>query len=278
MKNNLTAIILTKNEEYNIKKCLKNLKQFCDEIIVVDSYSTDKTKEICSAENVTFVEHQFINHSQQFNWALDNLNIESEWIIRVDADEEFTDELIEEISSKINNIDDNVNGIILKRRVYFMGRWIKHGGIYPLYILRIFRKGTAYSENREMDEHIVLKSGETLIFEHDFIDNNYKMLTDWIEKHNWYSTKEVNAYFNKKECNKELSSKQSLIRRWIKNNIFYKIPLFTRARLYFNYRYYIKLGFLDGEEGKIFHFLQAYWYRFLIDAKIYEAINKDDKR
>ncbi|MPQ43417.1 glycosyltransferase family 2 protein [Clostridium tarantellae] len=267
---NITAIVLTKNEEKNIVKCINNLKRFCKDILIIDSYSTDKTLELCEKLKVKVVQRKFIDHSEQFNWALENSNINTEWIIRVDADEEFTDELINEIKEKIDNIPNNVSGIVLKARVYFMGKWIKHGGIYPLHLLRLFRTGSAYSEKREMDEHIVVKYGEIIKFNNDFINNSNNTLTQWIDKHNWYSNKELKAYLNRNNDLSTLADKQNMKRRWLKNKVFYKIPLFTRAKLYYLYRYYIKLGFLDGQEGKIFHFLQAYWYRFLVDSKIYE--------
>lgn len=270
----ITAIILTKNEEKNIMKCIESIKQFCNKIIVVDSYSTDKTEEICRKYGVKFVQREFIDHSEQFNWALDNIYIDTEWIIRVDADEEFTSELANEINESLSKVDSEIAGIILKRRVHFMGKWIKHGGIYPLYLLRIFRKGSAYSEKREMDEHIVLKYGDMCKFKYDFIDNNNNLLETWIEKHNWYSGKEVKARLNKESDVAVLATKQNMKRRWLKQNIFYRAPLFTRAKMYYIYRYYIKLGILDGKEGKIFHFMQAYWYRFLVDAKIYEKESK----
>lgn len=297
MKLPISAIILTYNEELNLDRCLKSIKDWVSEIFIVDSYSTDGTAQIVKRYGAKIVEHSFENQAQQFNWALDNLDIKSNWILRLDADEYLTEELKKEITeifenlrmSDVLNIDgDNlgtsdvqkssdvkkleINGFYIKRRVYFMGRWIKHGGYYPTWILRLFRKGRARSEEREMDEHIILLEGRAGYLKNDFIDNNKKDLTFWVDKHNRFSSREV------KEILKESKTTQGLegpvvLRRLAKER-YYKLPIFLRAFVYFLNRYFLRLGFLDGKEGLIFHFLQGFWYRFLIDAKIYEITTK----
>lgn len=267
----LTVIILTKNEEKNIEKCLKSIQRFAKRIVVVDSFSTDNTKEICMKyEKIDFFEHEFENYAKQFDWAQNNTGINTRWIMRLDADEEVLPELQNEIIAKLPLLDKNIKGIILRRRVYFMGKWIKHGGIYPINMLRIFDKGFGKIEMKEMDEHLVV-DGETITFEHDFIDYNTKSLDWWIDKHNWYSNREVKDCLNLPKNNIDEIGSQGKFKRWMKNNVYLKMPLFMRPKLYYYYRYYIKFGFLDGPEGRIFHFMQAYWYRFLVDAKIYEA-------
>ena len=274
----LTTIILTKNEENNIEKCIKSLDGLAERIIVVDSFSDDNTKDLALSLNADVYENKFISHSNQFNWALKNCNITSEWIFRIDADEEMTAELVEEFKDKIPKITEGINGVFLRRRRYFMGRWIKHGDVYPEKVMRLFRTGTAESEDRTMDEHIVLKFGDAIEFESDFEDKDSKDLTFWINKHNWYSNKESAEFikiYTEQSSNNELHGKilgnQCERRRWLKNKIYYKIPLFVRPVFYFIYRYFFKLGFLDGKEGLIYHVLQAFWYRFLVDSKIYES-------
>ena len=250
-----------------MENCLKNAAGRVGEIFVVDSYSTDKTLEIAKKYGAKIAQRPFKNQAEQFNWALDNLDIKNEWILRLDADEYLTPELWEEISValKHENIktlnQNNINGFYLNRRVYFMGRWIKHGGYYPTWILRLFRKGKARSEQKKMDEHMVLSDGNSGKFKNDFIDDNKKDLTFWIEKHNGYSSREVDDVLNK-----------NYGRSWKK--YYYRMPMFCRAFIYFNYRYFLRLGFLDGKEGLIFHFLQGFWYRFLVDSKIYEMQKK----
>ncbi|GAK41108.1 hypothetical protein TCA2_3599 [Paenibacillus sp. TCA20] len=279
----LTVIILTKNEEVNLIKCVSSLQDLAKRIVVIDSYSTDRTEEICRELKIDFYQHEFTDHASQFNWALDNVDINTQWSMRMDADEELTVDLYSEIKTKLHQIKEPVNGIILKRRVYFLGKWIKHGDVYPQCLLRIFRTGTAICEQKLMDEHIVLLSGTSITFDKDLIDNNTKDLEWWTQKHNWYSGKEMEEYLRGiKRIEEEevhnikptLFKGQAERKRWIKDTIYYKIPLFTRPALYFCYRYFIKLGFLDGKQGVIFHFLQGFWYRFLVDAKIYEYRRK----
>lgn len=268
----LTVIILTKNEEKNLAKCIKSFQHIVKRIVVVDSYSTDGTISLAKDLGAEVYEHAFENHAAQFNWALENVGLNTQWVMKVDADEEFTPELAEEIQTRLDELPEQVKGVILRRRVCFMGRWIRHGAMYPQLLLRIFRVGHGMSEMKLMDEHLIITDGETVTFKKDFIDDNRKELEWWIGKHNWYSNKEVLDYQTKEESVEgSSSSMQAKLKRFVKNHGYYNLPKFFRAHLYFFYRYYIRLGFLDGTEGKIFHFLQAYWYRFLVDAKIYEC-------
>lgn len=281
----LTVVILTKNEENNLKKCIDSFRGIAKRFVIVDSYSTDGTKQLCKnlskKVNLDFYENEFIDYATQLNWGLKNTDIRTKWSMRMDADEELTPELVNEIKEKLENLNEDVKGVILKRRVYFMGKWIKHGGKYPELLLRIFRTGYAECEQKLMDEHMILLKGNRVTFKYDIIDNNNKNLEWWTHKHNWYSNREVLDYQSKviKENDKliEKEKGQAAKKRFIKNNGYYKLPLFFRAHMYFIYRYYFRLGFLDGKEGRIYHFLQAYWYRFLVDSKIYECEKFDIK-
>lgn len=293
----LTVIILTKNEEQNIRKCIESFGDMPKAFLIVDSFSTDGTENVCGdiakelSENgiqLDLVKHEFRDQADQFNWAIDNIPIHTEWFMRIDADEELLPELKDEIANKLPDVSSDINGIILRRRVYFMGRWIKHGGRYPEFLLRIIRNGKGRCEQRLMDEHMIISEGMTETFDNDLIDKNTKDLEWWTSKHNWYSSREVLDHMNVLEEENEHSDKadelednatsvQARRKRKIKNGGYYKLPKFFRAHLYFIYRYYIKLGFLDGTEGKIFCFLQAYWYRFLVDAKMYECEKTGNK-
>ena len=277
----LTVVILTKNEEDNLKKCINSVAPVAKRVVIVDSYSTDNTVAMAKSLGADVIQHQFENHAAQFNWALENSNISTKWVMKIDADEELTNELANELNCQIDKLPSYINGVILRRRVYFMGRWLKHGGKYPELLLRIFRFGHGMSEMKMMDEHLIITDGETVTFKYDFIDNNNKSLEWWIGKHNWYSNKEVleqqtrAAKVSGKITVEETStSMQAKIKRFIKNHGYYSMPKFLRAHLYFIYRYYFRFGFLDGTEGKIYTFLQAYWYRFLVDAKLYECESK----
>lgn len=253
----ITFIVLTKNEGKNIEACISSAKTLAKRIIVVDSGSNDKTVEIaqqCGAETVF---HEWCGHANQFNWALENCNIKTEWVFRLDADERVSKELAEEIISL--NDENGVNGYSMRWRVYFMDKWIKHGGTHKPYFLRLFRYEKGRVENKIMDEHIIVE-GEVKKLSNDLIHYDYKGLDAWVNKHVWYSNLEIETY-NKRAINN-------------KRGFYYKLPLFLRAKLYYWYRYYLQLGFLDGREGKILIYLQAYWYRFLVDAKIYEQKRK----
>jgi glycosyltransferase involved in cell wall biosynthesis len=276
----ITAVILTKDEEVNLAQCLQSIAHWVSEIIVVDSHSTDGTAAIAAKFGATFVEHDFTTQAEQFNWALEHLPIAGEWVLRLDADEAMSEELWEEISNELPRTPSDVNGFYLRRRMYFLGRWIRHGAYYPILLLRLFRKGKARSEYRAMDEHVVLLEGESRAFKNDFKDDNKKELSWWVAKHNTYASREARAIVegqNEASLTPRLFGSQSERKRWIKLHVYAKIPLFLRSALYFIYRYFFRLGFLDGKEGLAFHFLQGFWYRFLVDAKVYE-MRKAGKR
>ncbi|MGO4108859.1 glycosyltransferase family 2 protein [Paenibacillus sp. YAF4_2] len=284
----LTVVILTKNEEKNLRKCIESFRGIVKRFVIIDSYSTDATEDLCRildseleviGSKLDFYQNKWVDYATQLNWGLTQTNITSEWSMRMDADEELMEDLANEIKEELPSIGQEYTGIVLRRRVYFMGRWIKHGGRYPELLLRIFRTGKAMCEQKIMDEHMILSEGKTVNFKHDLIDNNTKDLEWWTNKHNWYSNREVldQQMTVEKVLNEAsllengTSTKQAKMKRKVKNNGYYRLPKFFRAHIYFFYRYYIKLGFLDGPEGRIFHFLQAYWYRFLVDAKMYEC-------
>lgn len=275
----ISIIILTKDEEANLPDCLASLKKLNAEFFIVDSGSTDQTVEIAQQAGCQIFEHFFENHAKQLNWAIQNLPITTTWIMRLDADERLTPELAEELQLVLSQTSDDTTAYQVKRRVFFMNRWIRHGGYYPTWLLRIWRTGLGTCEQRWMDEHIVVSQGKIANLQHDIIDENKKGLSFWIDKHNRYADREVKDLLNTGvEQDDPLLNKgqlsQATQRRWIKKNLYGRSPLFFRAFLYFLMRYTIGLGFLDGKEGLIFHFLQGFWYRFLVDAKIYELRKK----
>lgn len=277
MKLPITAIILTYNEELNISDCVNSIIEHVSEIIIIDSFSTDKTIEIVKKYGCRYFERKFVNQAEQFNWALDNVAINNEWILRLDSDEimlpETWKEIEEQFLSPAKLKENDVTGFYIKRRVYFMGRWIKHGGYYPAWFLRLWRRDSGRYEERAMDEHVILSRGKAINLLNDFEEHDKKDLSIWIQKHNQYASREAEAYLSK--AKNELTAKRRGCdpekRRWYKDNLYYKLPRFVRASLYWQYRYFIKLGFLDGVPGLIFHFLQGFWYRFMVDAKIYES-------
>ena len=274
----LTVVILTKNEENNLEKCIRSFQGVAKRFVIVDSFSTDGTVGLAKRLGADVYQNPWVDYATQLNWGLTHTGIDTAWTMRMDADEELTPELAEEIRTGLDALPAQITGVEIKRRVYFLGRWIRHGGIYPTILLRIFRTGKAVCEQTIMDEHMILQEGDCTRFQYDLIDNNTKDLQWWTGKHNWYSDREVADYLEKQKqmetgevVKPSLRGNQAEKKRWVKYMVYYKTPLMRRAHWYFLYRYFIKLGFLDGKEGLIFHFLQGYWYRFLVDAKIYEA-------
>jgi glycosyltransferase involved in cell wall biosynthesis len=274
----LAVIILTRDEEIHIERAICSLAPLVTQVFVVDSFSTDRTVEIARRLGAQVVQHEFVNYAKQFQWALYNLPIETDWVMRLDADEVLTHELIAEIARRLPEIPPAVTGVNLNRRHIFLDRWIRHGGRYPLTLLRIWRKGAARIEQRWMDEHMVLLHGSAVMFNHDFCDRNLNDLTFFTDKHNKYSTREAIDVVNRKyrlfEIDDGLAvdtvSLRVSVKRWIKENIYNRLPFWLGPFGYFIFRYVFQLGFLDGREGLTYHFLQGFWYRFLVSAKVGE--------
>ncbi len=277
---NISVVILTKNEELHIQRCIENIYSISKEIFIIDSYSTDKTIEIAKRyPKVQVLQHIWENnHAKQFNWALDNAPITGEWILRLDADEYLTEDLIEEIKSKLPSMPSNIYGISLKRRNIFQNKWVKHG-VYPVILMRLFRKGFGRSECRLMDEHIYITEGESIVLENDFCDHNLNNFAWYCQKHINYASREAAELLNikfglKSETNNSIElNEQARYKRELKFK-YSKKPLFWRSFAYFLYRYIIKGGMLDGKAGFLFAFFQAFWYRTLVDAIIFEIMNK----
>ena len=274
MKADITILILTYNESLHIRRAIESARKVAKKVIIIDSFSTDDTVTIAQLLGATVLQHEFINQAHQFQWAMDQGIIQTPWTMRMDADEYLTEQLVTEINTRLAGLPEEISGVELKRQVHFMGKWIRHGGYYPTRLLRIWRTGHAAIEQRWMDEHTYLTQGTQIAFNHDFVDDNLNSLTWWTEKHNHYATREAVDILSRKYAFQETKPKevnhsgQAGSKRWYKNNLYLRLPLFFRAFFYFLFRYWIKLGFLDGRKGLIWHFLQGFWYRFLVDAKI----------
>lgn len=272
----LAVIILTMNEEMHIERAIRSVAGIADRIFVADSGSTDRTVEIARSLEAEVRFNPWRNHATQFNWALGQLPPDVDWVLRLDADEFVTNDLAEEIAAKLPKFGPETAGVTLGRRMTFLGRTIRHGGIFPIRILRLFRPQYGHCEDRWMDEHITV-SGHVVAFDGEIIDDNGHSLTWWTAKHNGYASREAvelldleyrfmgRAHTLTQDAGSEANSK-----RWIKENVYARLPGGARALGYFIYRYVLRLGFLDGPEGLAFHFLQGFWYRFLVDAKLLE--------
>lgn len=268
--NDITAIILTKNEEVNIERCIRSVRGLAGRIVVVDSGSTDQTVPLARSLGVEVFEHPFLHYADQFNWALDNIGVQTTWVYRIDADEEVPAVLREELLRACDiHAEDDVNGFLMKHRLNFLGRDLMHGGAYPFVKLTVFKFGVGRFENRPMGEHVVLSEGRTLMLTHDCIHHDFKSLTAFVEKHNSYATREV-ADATARAAQQSVLYKRAERTKRIRDGFYYKMPMFLRAKLYYYYRFYFRMGFLDGRPGKIYAMLQAYFYRWLVDAKLYE--------
>ena len=273
----LTVVILTLNEERHIERALSSVQQIGDRFVVVDSGSTDRTGKIAQTLGAEVLTHPFVTHATQFNWALDQLPPDTDWVLRLDADEIVTPQLALEIKTSLDTLGDDIEGVVVSRRITFMNRPIRYGGLFPVRVLRVFRYGKGRCEDRWMDEHIKV-DGKTADFDGEIVDDNLNSLTWWTEKHNSYASREVvdilnlEHHFMPHETVASLKSgQQAGVKRWLKERVYARLPGGFRAFAYFGYRYVVRLGFLDGREGRTFHILQGFWYRFLIDAKLHEV-------
>ena len=285
----LSVIILTYNEELHIQRCIENVLPIAKDIFIIDSFSTDRTLGIAKKYlNVHILQNKWENnYAKQFNWGLEHTAITTQWVLRLDADEYLLPELVQELQTKLPLLPDDVTGIIFNRRHIFMGKWMKRG-IYPVKLLRVFRYGKGMCEQRLMDEHIQLTEGYAIEFEHDFCDHNMNNLSWFCHKHVNYAIREAVDLLDielnltgvaETDSDKEISP-QALAKR-MKKHKYAKQPLFWRSFAYFCYRYFLKGACLDGKIGFIWTFLQGWWYRMLVDAKVYEikhhcGINKDE--
>lgn len=277
MLTKISIIILTFNEEANIKSCLESVRDLSDDIFIVDSYSTDKTLEIAREYSAKIYQNAWVNWAHQRNWALDNLPLAYEWVLFLDADERLTDELRKEIAHTLERPDAGMAGYLIKRNYIFMGRWLKHGGYQSDYILRLVKKDKTRSVCSGAREYMTLE-GETGRLRGQMIHEDQKDLGVWIDKQNKLALMEAKELL-RIEGNKGLTNQSILYnlgkmerfsRIWLREKVWIKIPLLLRPFFYFFYRYVVQLGFLDGKEGFIYFFLHGLWYHMLIDAKYLE--------
>lgn len=273
----ITVIILTYNEERHIGRCLERLGALgAARVVVVDCGSTDGTQDIARKGGAEVVTHPWPgNQAAQFNWALENLGIKTQWVLRLDADEYLTDDLTEEIKQRLPGLPDNVAGVMLRLGRAFHGRVLHHGIVNNIRMVRLFRHGRARYEPRIMDEHLHL-DGETVEFRHRFVDDNLLPISDFIAKHDNYAAREAammvaDEYGIAGLSGDSAGAMADGVRAKRRNKGLYaRMPRYWRALGYFIYRYIIRLGFLDGRAGFEWDFFQGLWYRMLVDAKIGE--------
>jgi glycosyltransferase involved in cell wall biosynthesis len=276
----ISIIILTYNEEMHITRCIQSLKSISQNIFIIDSQSTDNTVEICESLGAKVYQNPWKNYAEQFQWGLDNCPFNTEWVMRMDADEYIEPDLVEEINAELSKVPEDINGLYIRRKYIFLERWVKHGATYPLNLLRIWRTGKGRIESRWMDEHIVLEGdAKTGQLAGHIVDHNLNNTRWWVDKHNKYADREMIDILDKKyqlfpnddSVKSEKKLTQTKVVRLIKEKVYTGLPIFVRPLLYFLYRYFLRLGFLDGTSGFAFHFMQGYWYRSLVDLRVFEA-------
>tara|TARA_Y100000816_G_scaffold292627_1_gene289281 strand:+ start:8750 stop:9637 length:888 start_codon:yes stop_codon:yes gene_type:complete len=268
----ISVIILTKNEEIHIQRVLDNCTNFSDDIHIVDSGSTDNTLNYCKDYDVSIYHNEWKNYSTQFNWALKNISFKYTYVLRIDADECIDNLSVFKKFLKDINASNSAEGYLINRSMFFLGKKINFGGLFPIPMLRIFKHSHGICEERWMDEHIIVK-GNVKKTNISLIDNNLNDLNWWLKKHIDYSDREAfDVVFNDRNHSKSFSDlsgqKENKNKRYLKINVFTNLPFFIGPSLYFIYRYILRLGFLDGINGFMFHFLHAFFYRSLVEYKV----------
>ena len=269
----ITTVTLAYNEEKNIGECLQSVKKIADRMVVLDGCSQDKTVEIARQYGAE-VYQKDCRYDERFQFGMDTVDFDSDWIFFIDADERLTDISRKELKDLCDRYrESDVNGIVVNYRVEFMGRELKHGAS-ALHKLRVFRPQTAFLEDIPLDQHIRLNCGKMITMKSFLLHKDYKGLVNWSQKHSQYADWASDDFFEKRERAGALEvsglEKKAKFKRILKYNVYYKLPPGIRSWLFYIYRYYIRLGFLDDREGKIYTYLHAYWYRYLVDALIFE--------
>lgn len=269
----LSAFIMTRNEELNLEACLGSLSPWCSDIHLIDSFSTDGTLDIARRYGAHIHQHRFEGHTKQRTWALRNVPFANEWVFALDADHRVMPELRDELIALFAEPPQGVNGFFVNRRQIFRGRWIRFGGYYPKYMLKIFRHECAFLDDNEFDYRFYV-NGKTANLKHDILESNQNEwgISFFVEKHNKFATEL--AVEEIKRANEGLGylTRASFFGNPDQRTLWLKIrwnslPMYVRPFLLFFYRYFLRVGFLDGKEGFIFHFLQSLWFRLLVDIK-----------
>jgi glycosyltransferase involved in cell wall biosynthesis len=277
----ITVVVLTHNEEANLNACLESVAGWTSSIFIVDSGSTDQTRRIADQYGSNFFHHAFESHTRQWRWALDQLPLSGEWVLALDADQRVTPELRDELFDLFQDRAeklDGIAGLYFKRRQVFRGRWIRHGGYYPKYLLKLFRRSMVLLDEGDLVDHHFYVIGRTFKSRCDIIEENHKEddITFWIDKHNQYASRLAEEELRRIQQLAVAPLTPSLLgspdqRSLWRKAMWSRLPQYVRPFLYFVYRYFLRLGFLDRKQGFIFHFLQAFWFRLLVDIKLDEA-------
>jgi glycosyltransferase involved in cell wall biosynthesis len=273
----ISVLVLTYNEVRNLRACLESVSVLAGEIFVVDSGSNDGTVDVARHHGAEVITHAFETHAKQWNWALRSLPFSREWTLCLDADHRVTVELTDEIVRLFRDGVPlrEVDGFYIKRRQVFRGKWIRHGGYYPKYMLKLVRHDRSWCDERELIDFRLYVKGPTRLLRHDIIEANENEadISFWIAKHNRFASLQAKEEMRRARDKAPWAVTPTLFGTpdqqvlWLKDR-WYRMPLYVRPFFYFFYRYILRLGFLDGKEGFVFHVLQAFWYRLLVDIHL----------
>ncbi len=270
---NIALVIVARDAETTIARCIMSARTLVKSVLVVDSFSTDDTVDVAGREGAVVLQRPFINYSDQRNWASEQIDANTDWILHLDSDEYLTPELATEISSRVSAASAETNGFLMRRRVVFLGREMRHGGLNATWHLRMYRPQRGWCEDRRYDQHFIA-AGATQRLQGWFVDDNRAPLERWTDRHNRWSSAEAEEILNPsagaRRLEPALMGSPINRKRWLKDRLWSRLPRLWRPFSYFAYRYFFCLGFLDGREGLIFHVLQGFWFRFLIDSKAFE--------
>lgn len=281
MSTEFSFIILTLNEEQHLPRLLNSIAGLLADTYVLDSGSTDQTRNICEQYHAVVAHHPFENHPKQWDAALKIFQVKTPWVICLDADQVVTPELYQQLEEFRNEQHPKIDGIYFNRKNIFKGLWIKHGGYYPVYLLKMFRYNVGYSDLNENMDHKFQVPGRTKTWKKGhIIEENLKenVVSFWIEKHNRYSdllaTEEIERmlHLRHQRIKPDLWGDPNARNAWLKQ-LWWKLPRYIRPFLYFSYRMLVQKGILDGKKGILFHFLQGFWFRLIVDVKIGEKLN-----
>jgi glycosyltransferase involved in cell wall biosynthesis len=277
----ITVVVLTYNEELNLPACLESLHRLGCPVFVVDSGSTDRTRDIARRFGASVVEHPFDTHAAQWTWALETLPIASPWVLALDADQRATPELVDELRALDPRALERAAGAYVCRRQVFRGKWIRYGGYYPKYLLKLFRRDRVRIDRHDLVDHHFYVDGPTLTLAHDIVEANVKEddISFWIDKHTRYA-----RLLAREELQWRTGQRTDAIEPSLRGNpdqrtlalkrAWRRMPLYVRPFLYFVYRYVFRLGVLDGKQGAIFHFMQAFWFRLLVDINLDQMLSE----
>ena len=252
----VSVMIFTLNEAIHLPACLDALG-WCEDVIVVDSFSTDETRTICEGRGVRFYQNKFAGFGSQRNWALDNANPRFPWILILDADERVTPELARELGDIAILNPSDVGAWRLRRRFYMWGQWLRHSSLYPSWVVRfIHRERVRYIDRGHAETQEVQGAVQDLA--HDLIDENLKGVDEWFERQNRYSHKDALYELEHEQAGLQLGtllSPDPLQRRAALKRVAWRIP--ARGMVYFVYSYLWRRGFMDGRAGFVFCRMRA---------------------